>query len=651
MVSRSTRSRSTTIIVTIALSWLVSCACGTPLPGPLQLPHLQVVPTVSPLAGKLLDSEAAGDEGQCARDTTTVEAAASNRTLWAVRMLDASAHVPSGVFHGSRYQLGNFEGCMSAAETSPVGARYCLVSLSYNKHTAPAPATSAAPGRTSARRTPWELVGDLSPHQDAAEIMSGVGMADGGLPLGDLRAALCVPRACRPAVLQAAGTRWTAFDWRRHLRALGKADPPVSGMDLAPVSGMRFLTALYLVTVHRGLHSGRAAISNYEYYTASARSRPSLALLYRGSLAVDTFFFVAGLMLAVAPGRVSLGTAFAARATRVMSIYVIVLLFFVTALPEMTTGPLWTEVAQPMSDSCKSYWWANLLLVGNYVNGGTQDTTGCMGHSWSLYVDMHMFVVGVLLLRWLPAGLSGLAVLAGLSALSPLPLFLGTWLGDWPATVTWSLRTIQGMHGVQHIHDAYMPTHMRTPPYFVGLLAGRGLLELKARGFRPGRGATLVCTALGLAAMLAVMCGSAPFAAPDADFSAASKALYAAGAPLAWSLALAVVVVVTVLGERTLVHSLLSWQPLVTLSRLTFAVYIVSYPMQALFMAAKQDSVYLTPFNVIRDSLSDLVLSFAISFWLTIVAEAPARELTNKFLFGNRNATPKAKKAESEKED
>ena len=29
-------------------------------------------------------------------------------------------------------------------------------------------------------------------------------MADGALPLGDLRVALCVPRSCRPAALEAA---------------------------------------------------------------------------------------------------------------------------------------------------------------------------------------------------------------------------------------------------------------------------------------------------------------------------------------------------------------------------------------------------------------------------------------------------------------
>ena len=32
----------------------------------------------------------------------------------------------------------------------------------------------------------------------------GAGMADGALPLGEVRAALCVPRSCAPAALQAA---------------------------------------------------------------------------------------------------------------------------------------------------------------------------------------------------------------------------------------------------------------------------------------------------------------------------------------------------------------------------------------------------------------------------------------------------------------
>lgn len=45
-------------------------------------------------------------------------------------VVDASARGVVGGLWGARYQLGSFDGCLSAGETSPVGARYCLASLS-----------------------------------------------------------------------------------------------------------------------------------------------------------------------------------------------------------------------------------------------------------------------------------------------------------------------------------------------------------------------------------------------------------------------------------------------------------------------------------------------------------------------------------------
>lgn len=99
-------------------------------------------------------------------------------------------------------------------------------------------------------------------------------------------------------------------------------------------------------------------------------------------------------------------------------------------------------------------------------------------------------------------------------------------------------------------------------------------IPLQARGFRPGRRLTLACTALGLAGMLATMCGSAPFSDPDAAFPATSRALYAAMAPLTWSLALALVVIVTVLGEQS---KLLALQSALCLQRLAGTMLFCSH--------------------------------------------------------------------------
>ncbi|XP_052130360.1 uncharacterized protein LOC113215805 [Frankliniella occidentalis] len=146
------------------------------------------LPALSPLASLNLDEHGPGR--QCAQDTRALVAAVRNRTLWAVRMLDASARVSSGVLWGARCQLGSYDGCIAVGASSPVGARYCLVSVNHKTD-------------GQARGT-WETVEDLPPYQDVSTVLRGEGMLPGSLPLGDIRMGLCVPASCTAATLQAA---------------------------------------------------------------------------------------------------------------------------------------------------------------------------------------------------------------------------------------------------------------------------------------------------------------------------------------------------------------------------------------------------------------------------------------------------------------
>ncbi|KAE8749225.1 hypothetical protein FOCC_FOCC004132 [Frankliniella occidentalis] len=194
---------------------------------------------------------------------------------------------------------------------------------------------------------------------------------------------------------------WTSWDWSRHVHSLGQPDPMVSGIDLSPLAGIRVISTMIIVCLHRGFRTMRVATSNAEYLTSWVRARPMpspcalkryqgwfymshrqarshsrFAWVYRGTLCVDTFFLLAGLLLAAvtrADRKSSFPNIMFNRALRLLPVYAIVVLFCCTALPDMGEGPLWVEVAQPVADSCRKWWWSNLLFIQNYVNGGTDE--------------------------------------------------------------------------------------------------------------------------------------------------------------------------------------------------------------------------------------------------------------------------------------
>ncbi|KAJ1519248.1 hypothetical protein ONE63_004551 [Megalurothrips usitatus] len=573
-----------------------------------------------------------------------MEQAAGSRALWAVRMLDASAREASGLLHGVRYHLGSFDACISAAEMSPVGTRYCLVGVSYRGHQGSTPGTKS-----------WEMVSELSPHQNASDILNGAGMAPGLLPLGDARLALCVPRSCGASELQRAlqaglgeaadavrvtvlpeycqehavvtrplSTRaklfwilmatltattiaapalgWKSWDWRRHLRTLRVPDPAVCGLDLSALSGIRTVNAMLLLGMHHCVLMPRTAITNYDLFTNQLQARTDHPLAYRSVLFVDTFYFLAGLLL----GLTSLNKKepfwklLANRLLRVVPVYAAVLLWYCIAMPETSSGPLWAEFVKAFSDPCKRWWWTNLLFVNNYVNGGLGEPM-CMEHSWSLPVDMQMFVVGSLVSALVPGGVPGLRTLGVLTLLSTLPLSLSALWGRWPGLVRFTQSTLSRGPQVEPLFFlAYIPTHMRAAPYLAGLLAGRALPLLKERGFHPGHASSLLAVLGSVLCLGAIIFATAPLDDLRRPHDPIGAVMVAGLTPLAWSASLAVLVGSLVLGEQTVVRSFLAWQPLVTLSRLTFAMYLVSYPLQAVLNASIRSPIHLTISFVVR---------------------------------------------------
>lgn len=87
------------------------------------------------------------------------------------------------------------------------------------------------------------------------------------------------------------------FSLRRSLRAFTAPEPHVGGLDMEPVSGVRFINMLLLVCVHRVLNVYRGPVHNY-LDVAQAVEDVSLSGVIHGQVFVDTCFYLAGLLLA-----------------------------------------------------------------------------------------------------------------------------------------------------------------------------------------------------------------------------------------------------------------------------------------------------------------------------------------------------------------
>ncbi|KAK3910548.1 Nose resistant to fluoxetine protein 6 [Frankliniella fusca] len=408
-------------------------------------------------------------------------------------------------------------------------------------------------------------------------------------------------------------------------------------MDLNAVSGLRAINMLLILGSHRAFNSARLPTANQLINTTESRSSLWHALGHHAALLVDTCFFLSGLLM-VLSGRQRHPRLLRALANRLTPSYAMLMLFYAVAMPSLGSGPLWKATTTREAVACRRWWWTNLLYVNNYVHGEPGEY-GCMLQSWSLAVDMQQFILGSLAL-W-SAGAAG-ALLSSSQlwtalVLAALPPFAACLAYGWPPMMVWSGRALQNPFAEPLFYPMYVATHMRAAPYVIGIIAG--CLMLRSRGVELGATLTSWLSWGGLLVMFLVLESSVVFADLARPPGALLSALYAALSPVLWTSALGALVMAVVLGEEGAMARLLRWQPLVTLSRLSYGVYLVHFAVQLMQGGAERTPQHVSVLTVVRGALADLIISLILGTWLYFVVEAPVRLLAKRALSEKRSAS------------
>lgn len=658
-----------------------SSYCPTKQPAPLRLPAL---PNGAP------DS----DNPQCARDSRLLDLHIRNHTLWAVQMQDAGAAGITGLLEGNVYHLGDFDECMDVRGPVGTQYCVVEVHIHTPPRTPdhrhhpdlPADPMQSVWNRIKHEGEKWTLPLDTlhvalcAPSTcDARDLQDTVQRAlddhanCSNLPVAytvTISEALCTSaNKQRPpfsegeivyivvvAVLvlmvmsgtlidffatKKKGLRWilVVFSLKRSWHMLTKADPRPMGLNLDPLSGARTINMVVLVIAHRGFNLMRGPVHNYNQYESIPRAMQQTVATH-AQLFVDTCFALSGLLVALleltrahaygkdSDSRAPLMAALVHRYVRLTPSYAMVVFFYATLFWRFGSGPLWDQVIGHESQACASYWWTNIFYVNNYINTDKL----CMFQSWYLPVDLHLFFIGsaltLLLSRHRRTGLGFLVVFLGLSMLIP---FLVTYFGNKPALLEMLPSLFRAPDQSNNFRTMYAPTHIRAAPYMVGLFAGYLFQRLALRHKeRFTQGVTWLLCLGGVALTTASLLSSVVFYDPDMRYDGVVSGLYAALCPVVWSAGVCLVFASLVLGSRTIMSAILSWKPLVVLSRLTYNVYLTHWAFQVASVAKARAPYHLDPYNLFYLSFGDMVASLLISLILFLLVEAPFRSLARK---------------------
>jgi peptidoglycan/LPS O-acetylase OafA/YrhL len=133
-------------------------------------------------------------------------------------------------------------------------------------------------------------------------------------------------------------------------------------------------------------------LQNYDGPIRSSQT-PSVALMYGGYYAVDTFFWMTGILtgylmlkeLAGKQGRMQWGLVYLHRYIRILPANLFAVFFNWLLTEKMLNGPLCFFYDLLYAD-CNEYWWTTPLFLMNFVPDFKGNT--CFGIGWYLANDM-----------------------------------------------------------------------------------------------------------------------------------------------------------------------------------------------------------------------------------------------------------------------
>lgn len=295
---------------------------------------------------------------------------------------------------------------------------------------------------------------------------------------------------------------------------------------------------------------------------------------FNGTLSVDTFFFISGMLTTFVTWRLTMGDSrlfsipafIIARVLR-LTPPVMVVIAFTFFLPLFGSGPAFTEMIDPVVNACKANWWTNMLYLQNWID--TEHI--CLLHTWFLASDMQFHFLALLviipLFRSKKFGmLINLVLLIGSICLSAVICYVN----DYPPSMIYTQPEIEERWQLNV--DYYWKPYTHVGPFCIGLALGYFMATNKMH--RLSYRARMIGWGLSLSTLFLVLFGSYGWTM-GLETHAIINALHHSTHRTVWSIGLAWIIYACVTGQGGWINSFLSWKGFVPMSRLSFMVYLV----------------------------------------------------------------------------
>ncbi|CAB3222560.1 unnamed protein product [Arctia plantaginis] len=356
--------------------------------------------------------------------------------------------------------------------------------------------------------------------------------------------------------------------------------------------------------------------------------------LMAAPITVDTFFLLTGLLVVYTTyGKVTpikllknLHLFYLNRIFRILPVLCAMILLQVSFLNWVVDGPFW-EAKMGHVHHCRVYWWSTILHIQNFLNPSGM----CLSPSWYLAIDMQLYILSPIVLVWVLTGkrlIAWTALLVSLIAvLSGATVF--NFQNNFPFSPVTPSRPPEDI--IYYMEYYYTNTLTRASPFFVGLIFGYLLSIYREKTNVLNWVTAGILWFVSGFIILGTIFITYPFMQFDWDNLLIDNLVNSFMRPV-WAAGVGCLIFVCAHGYGGIVNWILSLKMFKILGRLSYAMYIVHYPLMLLLF------------------LADFSLALMVAFLMTIFVDLPCSVLVKHFMGGSIKTPPEDKQKSIEKE-
>ncbi|XP_053616970.1 O-acyltransferase like protein-like [Plodia interpunctella] len=427
-------------------------------------------------------------------------------------------------------------------------------------------------------------------------------------------------------------TSWSLrVNWRRLTSQREHADPRLAAMR--PLQGVRVVVLGTVIWTHAGFvqhilyaHSPRAL----EHMMSSwlmmiVKNGTALVQVF---ITISSFLLGYNLLLFAKCELKVLPKLLLLRYIRLAPVHLLVVGFAATWWGQLRDGPMWPAVTAEAA-SCRRKFWTQALYVNNVVRPEDQ----CLVQTWSLAVDMQLYVVAVLLTlglhRWRHRAVLILSTLFVVSSLlNGVLAYVYHWKTMLYIMTPENLRTM--FLDEPSFWWFYTSPWGSLPSCLLGLLLAHFHYNLQEQNVQPKDSKLLrwlfrVYFPLGLAWVFSGVW----LQAYDSRLITAVHAAFER--PVFTALA-TVAIFGLCNGFEGVDRDLFCWWGWRTLGRLSLPALMLHWCVNMLLAAARPQPLPTSPFDLVSDFVSTWVLTYLLAIPVSLLVELPVQRSANTLL-------------------